>query len=104
MIFKLLHFLQLFLPFGLVLNYYKHKKALPTNIKTLSGRNFKAIPITTEYGIIFTEEKYVGDRLNKLLKYKAYLDEKSDDIIKEINSLSFEAREKLINEMPTDNN
>jgi hypothetical protein len=93
----------LFLPFGIVLNHYKRKKALPTNIKTLSGRNFKAIPITTEYGIIFTEEKYVDGRLNALLKNKAMLDAQSDSIIREINSLSFEARESLLNEMPTDN-
>jgi hypothetical protein len=86
-----------------VLNHYKRKKALPTNIKTLSGRNFKAIPITTDYGIIFSEEVYVQDRVNKLLKAKAILDNQSEEIVKEINSLSFEARENLLGEMSIDN-
>jgi len=96
MIYKLWAWLQLWLPFGLILHIYKNNKALPSNIKMRSGRNLKAIMVSTEYGVIFTEEKYVTNRLKNLLKKQKEISNINDVLIKEINELDFIQREYLM--------
>ncbi len=95
MLFSLWRWIQLWLPFGLILAIYKSKKALPANIKTRQGRDLKAIMITTEYGVLFSEEKYISERTKKLKQQKDYLDKAANQIVEEINSLNFMEREKL---------
>lgn len=94
---KFIRFLQLCLPFGLVLYMYKADKALPTNIRTRTGRNLKAIMLTTEYGLLFSEEEYIKNRNKKLKEKQAQVNKLNDELMAEINSLSFEERERLYN-------
>lgn len=93
MIYKILRFLQLLLPFGLVLHMYKSDRALPTNIRTQSGRNLKAIMLTTDYGLIFSQEVYIQNRIKKLREQKAELDALEQDFMNQLNNLSFEEKE-----------
>lgn len=89
--------LKLFMPFGLLLWLYKGKKGLPTNIKLRSGRNMKAVMLTTEYGLLFTLERYNAARLEKLKETSDNLAKAKAEIDKEINGLSFEVKEELFN-------
>ena len=95
MLFKLWELIQLLLPLKLLIKIYKNKKAIPTNIKTRSGRGFKAIMITNDIGILFSNEVYIGDRVKKLVQQKKFLDKASDEILDEINSLSFNSKQEL---------
>ena len=95
MLYKFLRFLQLCLPFGLVLYMYKSDKALPANIKTRTGRNLKAIMLTTEYGLLFGEEVYIKNRTKVLKQQQKEASLLSDELLAELNSLSFEERERL---------
>lgn len=104
MIYSFWKWLQLWLPYGLLLFMYKNKKALPTNIKMRSGRNLKAIMITTDYGILFSEEKYVKNRLKKLVEKQKEVSYVNDLLIKEINELDFIQREKLVGSLRDDVN
>ena len=90
-------FIQLLLPYGFILNIYKRNKAIPTNIKTKSGRNLKAIMITDKYGVIFTEDIYIENRLHKLRQKQKQVDALNSQLANEINSLSFQAREIMFN-------
>ena len=67
MIYAIWRWIQLWLPYGLILHIYKNDKALPANIKMQNGRLLKAIMVTTDYGILFSEEKYIDNRLKRLI-------------------------------------
>ena len=69
MIHAIWKWLQLLLPYGLILHIYRHDKGLPANIKMQNGRCLKAIMITTDYGLLFSQEKYVDNRLKRLVDY-----------------------------------
>ena len=97
MIYKILRFIQLWLPFWFILWLYKSDQALPANIKTRTGRNLKAIMITTEYGLIFAEEVYNKNRLKLIKQKQQEVAQLNDELIAEINNLSFAERELLIN-------
>lgn len=96
MIYNIWKWLQLWLPYGLILFIYKHDKSLPANIRMKSGRNAKAIMITTDYGILFSEEKYIKNRLKKLVKQQKEIAQLNDVLLKEINELDFIQKEQLL--------
>lgn len=98
MLYNLWRFIQLWLPYWIILKIYQSHKALPTNIKTRQGNNLKAIMVTKNYGVIFTEDKYIQNRSKVLLQLQRKLDEQSNNITRELNSLSFMERESLFNE------
>lgn len=98
MLYNLWRFIQLWLPYWIILKIYQSHKALPTNIKTRQGNNLKAIMVTKNYGVIFTEDKYIQNRSRVLLQLQRQLDQQSNDITRELNSLSFMERESLFNE------
>lgn len=98
MLYNLWRFIQLWLPYWIILKIYQSHKALPTNIKTRQGNNLKAIMVTKNYGVIFTEDKYIQNRSKVLLQLQRQLDQQSNDITRELNSLSFMERESLFNE------
>lgn len=95
MLYNLWRFIQLLLPYGLILHIYRCNKAMPANIKTRTGRNFRAILITTEYGIIFSDEKYIQNRTKRLKEKQKQVEAMNNALIDEINSLSFAERERL---------
>lgn len=97
MLFRIWKFIQLFLPFGLVIFMYKNNKSLPCNINLKNGRKLKAIMVTTDYGILFSYEKYVHNRLQKLKKEQERIFNYNNSLIKEINNLTFEQREEMYN-------
>lgn len=101
MLYNLWRFIQLWLPFWLVLRIYRYNKALPTNIKTRQGNNLKAIMVTKNYGLLFTEDEYIQNRSKVLLQLQRQLDQQSNDITRELNSLSFMEREALMAEEQT---
>ena len=68
MLFALLRFLTLFIPYGLLLLFVRGKKTVQTNLKTLSGRRLNAFMLSENYGILVMKEKYIDDRLKKLKK------------------------------------
>lgn len=95
MLFAIWRFIQLLLPYGLVLYIYSKNKALPTNIRTSYGKGLKAIMITTEYGILFSEDKYLSNRAEVLKKRKKEIDDMNAELLKELNSMTKEEKERL---------
>ena len=95
MLFKFWQWVQFWLPFGLLIKLYKSKKAIPSNIKTRSGRSFKAVLINNDFGILFSDDKYIEDRIKHLVKKKKLLDLAHDSILNEMNSLSFNSKQEL---------
>ena len=89
--------IQMWLPFWLLVKIYSGKKGLPANIKLRSGRNLRAIMINTEYGVLFTSEKYDVARLSKLKKTSEELMQAKNLVDREINGLGFEVKEQLFN-------
>lgn len=103
MLFNIWRFIQLWLPYWVILRMYKRNKALPANIRTRQGNNYKAILITEDYGVLFSEDKYIENRAMFLKEQKKILDLQNDMLIKEINSLPFEERERLYGHLKDDN-
>lgn len=97
MLYKFWQWLQLWLPFGLVLHMYRMNPALPANISLRNGRKLKAIMITTDYGILFSDEIYIQNRLQLLKKQQQQAFELNNKLVHEINSLSLEQREQMYN-------
>lgn len=98
MLFNIWRWIQLWLiPYGLLIQIYKRKKALPANIDTKYGRKLKAIMINTEYGILFTAEKYIENRLKVLKDKQQKAFEANNVLVKEINELTMQQRELMYN-------
>jgi len=87
--------IQLWLPYGLILWMYRRNKALPTNIKTREGNNFKAMMITEDYGILFSEDKYIRNRGAYLLAQKKLIEQQNNEVLSELNSLNMLERERI---------
>ena len=88
--------IKFLMPYGLLINIYKNKKALPISFETNSGNIYKCILLDFNYGIIYNSNKYDENRLNTLLNTQRILSQKSNEIMNEINELSFDTRERLI--------
>ena len=97
MIYAIWKFIQLILPYWVVILLYKHNRALPVNIKTRTGRTLKAIMVTANYGILFDNGTYIKNRGKRLKQQQQQLNEATENIAREINNLTFEAREELFN-------
>lgn len=97
MLFKIWRFIQMWLPFWLILRIYRSNKALPANIHTKFGRKLKAIMITTDYGLLFSDEKYNENRLKLLREKQKEAFNLNNELIKEINELTMEQRELMYN-------
>lgn len=97
MLYNIWRWLQLWLPYGLVLHLYKTNKSLPCNIALKNGRKLKAIMITTDYGVLFSQEKYVENRLQLLKKKQETAFKLNNELLQEINSLTMEQREEMYN-------
>lgn len=95
MLFALWRFIQLLLPYGLVLYIYRRNKSLPTNIKTTYGKGFKAVLITTDYGVIYSDDKYIANRALELKKRKKQIEDMNNVLLDELNSMTVEERERL---------
>lgn len=95
MIFAIWRWIQLWLPYGFILWLYRRNQALPTNIKTREGNNYKAILITEDYGVLFSETKYIQNRGRFLMAQKKLIEQKNNEVIKELNSLNFFERENI---------
>lgn len=91
--YKFLRFLQKLLPFGLVLAMYKYDRAIPAIIKK-GGTNLKAIMITNEYGLLFTESVYIKNRTKKLREKQRELEAMNKEFMEELNELSFTEKEE----------
>lgn len=102
MIYAIWRWIQLWLPYGLILHIYKNDKALPANIKMQNGRLLKAIMVTTDYGILFSEEKYIDNRLKRLVAKQKEISNTNDLLIKEINELDFIQKERLLGNLRDD--
>ena len=98
MLYKLWTFIQLLLPYFIVIRLYKFKKALPFNIRTRNGINLKAIMITQNYGILFTDKDYIANRVKYLKQRQDDVNRVNRQIASEMNELSTEARELFFNE------
>ena len=103
MLYKLWQLIQLFLPYGLIIQIYKHKKAIPANIRTRTGNQLKAIMITNNYGILFTSQQYIKNRVKLLREKQTVIDNMNKAIAAEMNSLSIEARELFFSEENNEN-
>ena len=103
MLYNLWRFLQFLLPYGLVLWIYRQNKALPTNIRTREGNNYKAIMISENYGLLFSETKYVKNRGNLLLRQKRLIEEENNRVIEELNSLNWQERDRIYYENKLNN-
>lgn len=98
MLFNIWRFIQLLLPYGLILYMYRKNQALPANIRTRQGNNYKAMLITEDYGILFSEDKYIKNRSAYLMQQKKLLEQQSNIVINELNNLDFAERERAYNE------
>jgi len=95
MLYAIWRWIQLWiLPMGWVLKIYSNNKALPANIRTASGRNYKAVLITTEYGLLFSEDKYIENRTQKLREKEYALAIANKQFMDELNSLSNSEKQK----------
>lgn len=104
MLYKLWQFIQLFLPFGLIIRMYKGNKALPANIRTRRGTNLKAIMITTDYGILVTESKYFQNRAKMLKQKKKLIEDLNQSLINELNELNLQEKEQIVEYMKEEGN
>ena len=95
MLFKLWRFIQLWLPYGIILWMYKQNRALPANIRTRDGNNYRAILITEDYGILFSDDVYIKNRGKFLLKQKAYIEAENDAVIRELQDLNVYERMRI---------
>jgi len=95
MLFKLWRWIQLWLPYGLILWMYRKNQAIPTNIRTYEGNNYKAMLISEDYGILFSEDKYIKNRGQYLMEQKRLIEERNNEVIRELNSLNVLAREDI---------
>ena len=98
MLFKIWRWIQLFLPYGLILYMYKRNKALPANIRTREGNNFRAIMVTENYGVLFSSDEYIKNRGALLLKRKKETEEINNAIIRELEDLDVYERMRLYEE------
>lgn len=98
MIYKLIRFILLLLPYWLVIKIYKTDKALPANIKTRTGKVLKAIMVTDKYGILFTSEEYLKNRVKYLREQQDTINQANAAIAAEMNTLSAEARDLFFEE------
>lgn len=97
MLYAFWRWIQLWLPYGLILWMYKSNKAIPANIRTRQGRNLTAVMVTTDYGVIYSKEHYIENRAQKLKQKQKEISQYNDALIREINNLSFQERERLYN-------
>ena len=104
MIYAILRFIMLWLPFRLVIELHKINKAIPANIRTTKGQVLKAIMVTDKYGILFTEKDYLKNRVKYLREQQDRINEINAQIANEMNSLSMEAREMFFEEENRTNN
>ena len=96
MLFNLWRWIQLWLPYGLILWIYRRNQAIPTNIKTYEGNNYKAMLITEDYGILYSEDKYIRNRGQYLMEQKRQIEEQNKAVLDELNSLNMLAREDIV--------
>lgn len=98
MLYSIWRWIQMWIiPFGLLIQMNKGKDVLPSNIKLRNGRKLKALMITNDYGILFSEEKYTEHRLKKLLAQQRYISDLNVKLTAEINDLSIQQKEFLLN-------
>ena len=95
MLFKLWSFILLWLPYGVVLWMYKQNRALPANIRTRDGNNYRAILITEDYGVLFSDDVYINNRGKFLLKQKAHIEAENDAVIRELQDLNVYERMRI---------
>ena len=95
MLFKLWRFIQLWLPYGIILWMYKQNRALPANIRTRDGNNYRAILITEDYGVLFSDDVYIKNRGKFLLKQKAQIEAENDAVIRELQDLNVYERMRI---------
>jgi len=95
MLYNIWRWLQLWLPYGLILWMYRKNQALPANIRTREGNNYKALMITNDYGILFSEDKYIKNRGAYLMQKKRDLEQLNNAVLSELNSLNMLERQRL---------
>lgn len=89
MLYNIWRWIQLWiLPLGWLLKIYGNQKSLPAAIRTQSGRNYKAVLITTEYGLLFSEKEYMANRTKKLREMEYAISKANSQFMDELNSLS----------------
>ncbi len=97
MLYKIWQYIQMWLPFWLIISMSKHNRAVPANIKTRNGKILKAVMVTPQYGVLFMEKDYLQNRVLFLKKQQDALNNALNKIAEEMNSLSFDAREAFFN-------
>lgn len=95
MLFNLWRFIQLCLPYWVVIQLHKRDRSLPANIKTRTGKLLRATMITNKYGILFTQEDYAKNRMEVLRLRQQKINEANQALVNELNELSFSAREAM---------
>lgn len=98
MLYALWRLIQYWLPFWVVVRIYQSRKAIPATIKTRSGRTLKAIMINDHCGIICTTQHYIHNRTKKLRQKQLEINEATNNLMREMNTLSFDARESIMSE------
>lgn len=96
MIFNIWRWIQMWLlPYGILVKLYRRNKALPANIRTWEGNNYKAILITKDYGILFSADKYIENRGKYLMEQKRIIEEQNTEVLNELHDLNVLAREEI---------
>ena len=98
MIYNIYRFILLLLPYWLVIQIHRANKAIPANIKTRTGKTLKAVMVTNNYGILYTSEEYIVNRVKLLREEQNRVNEINSSIAAEMNSLSAEARDLFFEE------
>ena len=104
MIYALWRLILMLLPYGVVISIHKYNKAIPANIKTVSGKVYKAVMVTEKYGLLFSSEEYVKNRVKLLRQKQEMINQLSDNIAQEMNELSFQSRDLFFEGEQTNEN
>lgn len=98
MLFKLWGWIQLLLPYGLILKLYKSNRAIPSNIRTREGNNYRAILITEDYGVLFSSDEYIKNRGALLMQRKKEVEDLNNAVLRELEDLNVYERMRLYDE------
>ena len=71
---------------------------------TKLGKVYKAIMVTEKYGLLFSSEEYVKNRVKLLRQKQEMINQLSDTIAQEMNELSFQSRELFFEGEQTNEN
>lgn len=83
------------LPFWILVLLYRKKKSLPIALTLDNGNKYRLIMITHDFGMVMSTTKYDPRRLYALKDKMEAIRKLEQELVDEINTLSFEQKETI---------